>query len=461
MNEGKSGNVRYPSRVARIRSFIDSIRIINNPIKVFEEYSSQFGDTYCFYFGGIKKAIVSSNSDFIQHILKSNYKNYKKSEIQIRRMGHFLGQGLLTSHGQHWITQRRIIQQGFHKNELMKIYTTMTEVLESSLDRAWHGTKAGDSIDIYSEMMKITFRMVMRSLFSTDLKEEDLEAVSDAISKVQAFMIRQILQPFLNPWFNFSGELARHEKMRDNANKIIFSYIQKRRDNHLAPRHDLLQVLVDAKYEDTGEGMTDGQILSESMQLMVAGHETSSNVLSWSLYLLAQHPDCVEKIRKETAQVTNNGPLLFEKLPQMEYTTQVLEEAMRLYPPFWMIDRESIGNDRIMGIEIPEDTIVISYVYGVHHSALYWKDPEKFIPERFSKENKKNHLPFTHLPFGGGPRGCIGSNYAMMQMILILSTIVTRYNFALSPGQKISMKPMIILRPNFGIKVTFSKKTIP
>jgi cytochrome P450 len=229
-------------------------------------------------------------------------------------------------------------------------------------------------------------------------------------------------------------------------------YIKTRRRQ--APGHDLLQTLMDARYSD-GEGMSDELVLSESMQLLVAGHETSSNGLSWLLYLLSTRPDCLEKVRQEFYSVLCEAPLSHADVPRFEFTTQVIMEALRLYPPFWMIDRMAVADDRAGDVAIPRGSTVIVFVYGAHHAPRYWQSPESFDPERFAKG--KTQTPFTHLPFGGGPRGCIGGNYAMLQILMILSDLLRSYDFKLTPGQTIEARPMVILRPKHGIRMTFTK----
>jgi cytochrome P450 len=306
-------------------------------------------------------------------------------------------------------------------------------------------------------MMKITFAMVGKSLFGARLKDEDIDLISLAISTVQEFMVRQTIQPYLNPWFAVSGELRRHEEMRSRAFGILLEYIKRRRKE--APGDDLLQILMDARYSD-GEGMSDELVLSESMQLLVAGHETSSNALSWLLYLLSSRPDCVERIRQEFDSVLGERPLSYSDVPKFEFTTQVTMEALRLYPPFWMVDRMALADDRAGDLFIPRGSTVVVFIYGVHHSPQYWEKPESFDERRFAKVREKLHTPFTHLPFGAGPRGCIGGNYAMLQILMILSVLLRKYDFRLVPGQTIEARPMVILRPEHGIRMTFTE-TIP
>jgi cytochrome P450 len=439
--------------VSRFQSFLDSRAMAHNPVQVLSKYIALHGDTFRFYFGGVKEAIVTINPVVIQHVLKTNSENYHKSEIQKKRMGHFLGKGLLTTEGEPWRTQRRLIQSGFERKQLEVLSSIMQDSLAESLRDFDRQARIGP-LDIYPLMMKITFAMVGKSLFGARLKEEDIDLISLAISTVQEFMVRQTIQPYLNPWFAVSGELRRHEEMRSRAFGILLDYIQRRRKE--APGHDLLQILMDARYSD-GEGMSDDLVLSESMQLLVAGHETSSNALSWLLYLLSSRPDCVERVRQEFDSVLGERPMNYSDVPKFEFTTQVIMEAMRLYPPFWMVDRMALADDRAGDLDIPKGSTVVVFIYGTHHSPQYWDQAESFSPERFAKAKEKQPTPFSHLPFGAGPRGCIGGNYAMLQMLMILSVLLRKYDFSLVPGQTIEARPMVILRPEHGIRMTFSE----
>jgi cytochrome P450 len=439
--------------VSRLRSFTDSRAMAANPVQVLSNYTKLYGETFLFYLGGLKEAIVTTDPAVIQHVLKTNAENYQKSEIQVKRMGHFLGKGLLTTHGEAWRTQRRLIQKGFDRKELEALSSIMQDSLAESMQEFDRQVKDGP-VDIYPHLMKMTFAMVARSLFGARLKDEDIDLISHTIQTVQEFIVRQTLQPYLNPWFAISGELRRHEELRARADGILLEYIRKRR--HEAPGHDLLQTLMDARYSD-GQGMSDELVLSESMQLLVAGHETSSNALSWLLYLLSSRPDCLERIRREFDSALGDAPLSYSHVSSFEFTTQVIQEALRLYPPFWMIDRMAVADDRAGKMAIPRGSTVIVFVHGAHHAPRYWRDPEQFDPERFTKANEKLHTPFTYIPFGGGPRGCIGGNYAMLQILMILSILVRKYDLQLSPDQTIEARPMVILRPKYGIRMTFSQ----
>ena len=203
-----------------------------NPVQVLSKYGVEYGDTFRCYLGGIKEVMVTTDPAVIQHVLKTNSENYQKSEIQVKRMGHFLGKGLLTTHGEAWRTQRRLIQKGFDRKQLEALSAIMQDSLAESLGDFETKASAGP-VDIYPLMMKITFKMVARSLFGARLKDEDIELVSHTICTVQEFIVRQTLQPYLNPWFAMNGELRRHEEMRAQADSVLMEYIQRRRKDCL------------------------------------------------------------------------------------------------------------------------------------------------------------------------------------------------------------------------------------
>src|ERR1700730_4803287 len=317
--------------VSRFRCLADSRAMARNPVQVLSNYNETCGDTFRLYLGGLKEAIVTIDPAVIQHVLKTNSENYQKSHIQVKRMGHFLGKGLLTTEGEAWRTQRRLIQKGFDRTQLEALSTIMQDSLADSL-RDFDGQIRVGPVDIYPRLMKITFAMVARSLFGARLKDEDIDLVSQTICTVQEFIVRQTLQPYLNPWFAVSGELRKHEDMRARADAILLEYIRKRRNE--PPGHDLLQTLMQARYSD-GKGMSDELILSESMQLLVAGHETSSNALSWLLYLLSSRPDCLERVRQDFNFVPGDALLSYSDVPKFNFAPRVIQEALRLYPPFW------------------------------------------------------------------------------------------------------------------------------
>ena len=378
---------KTPPIVPRLRTLMNLFQFVRNPIPYLNSNLVKYGKTHCFYMGGIEKGFASSDPVFIQHFMQKNHRNYRKSLVQTEKLGHFIGNGLLTSEGDYWLQQRRLIQPGFHRKKLAALVEIVQNVIEHFTKELAEECKAKKPVDVYQKMMELAFRIVVRSLFSSSMKEEELEKISHNITEVQEFLVRQIRMPFLEPWFKISGQLKKAESMATEMNYVILDLIEERR-NSKEEFDDLLQMLLDVRYEETGEGMTNQQILEEAVILFVAGHETTANALAWTWYLLSQHPESVEKIRAELDEVVGSAAPTFQDLPRLEYLMQVIQESMRIYPPAWVTDRVSIEADEINGYHIPKNTLMVAYIYGMHHDPDIWENPEQFIPERFTKENQ-------------------------------------------------------------------------
>jgi cytochrome P450 len=258
------------------------------------------------------------------------------------------------------------------------------------------------------------------------------------------------------PWYAISGQNRKHQDIRLRADKIVMEYVEKRRKEP-GKESDILQLMLTLPYKDTGELMSDDTVKVEILQLLVAGNETSTTAAAWAFYLLARHPEHFVKIREEIETVFGDEAIDYASLHRLTYTIAVLDEAMRIRPPFWMIDREALKDDEFRGIKIPAGTTVIPYIYGAHHNATVWKNPETFDPSRFDAASAEKTHPFAYIPFGGGPRVCIGQNMAKMQLLLVMSAIIRKYDFELSDDKPIGMHAMMLLKPDGPIYMTFKR----
>ena len=444
--------------IPRWVSLRNSLRFAYNPIAALDQYVAEYGPTFEFYLGGMVKGILTTDPGLAQHVLQKEHRKWRKSPIQTERLGHFLGNGLLTSDGDYWLQQRRLIQPGFHRKRLASLAGIMNREIDAFLEQRFEPALANSQlVDMSPLMMELAFRVVAKSLFTTSLQEDDLAFLGDTVTTIQGFITRTFRQPYLIPWFRFSGQYREHEALSDKFDGIILEYIQARRSSN-EQHDDLLQMLLEARYEDTGEGMTDRQLVEESAILFVAGHETTANALSWTWYLLSQHPEVMERIRREHESVLSGREPGFEDLPQLEYTLQVIDEAMRLYPPAWITDRLCIEDDQYGDLPLPKGSRVVAYIHGIHHRPSLWDDPESFRPERFSRERKKAYHPFAYMPFGGGPRLCIGNNFALMEMQLVLVKMLQRYLLESVPDFEPELQPLITLRPRNGVMVSVARR---
>lgn len=446
-------------RVPRWKSLRNSLRFAYNPIATLDQYVAEYGPTFEFYLGGVVKGILTTDPGLAQFVLQKEHRKWRKSPIQTERMGHFLGNGLLTSDGDYWLRQRRLIQPGFHRKRLAGLTDIINREIDAFLERRFEpAPDAGQPVDVAPLMMELAFRVVAKSLFTTDLNEESLAFMSNALTEVQSFIARTFRQPYLIPWFHFSGLYREQEALANKFDNIILNYIQARQSSNVQ-YDDLLQMLLDARYEDTGEGMTDRQLVEESAILFAAGHETTANALTWICYLLGKHQEEVEKLRREHEAVLSGREPGFEDLLRLEYTQRVIDEAMRLYPPAWITDRLCVEDCQYEDLPLPKGSRVVAYIWGIHRHPGLWEDPGAFRPERFRPELRKNYHSFAYMPFGGGPRLCIGNNFALMEMQLVLVKMLRRYDIELIPGLEPELQPLITLRPGNGVMARVGRRS--
>ena len=447
------GRISNAPHVPRGRALMDSRAMVRNPVAVFEKYRARLGPTFTVHFGGVKPAVVSTDPVVVEHVLRGNRDNYEKSDIQVERMVEFQGRGLVNIHGEAWMRQRKLLAQGFKPSHLTKLLPVQQDVLQELMSGFDHDAQQGP-VDVHQQMVRFTLRLVGRSLFGQSMRDEELEQIGETISAIQAFILRQIVQPWKIPWFRFSGLTEKHQQLRRDGDAIALRHIRARLKQGLGD-NDFLRILLETPYHDTGKVMGEPLVLIESLQLLVAGNETSSNALTWIFYLLARHPKYILEIRDEVAAVIGENAIDYHNLHQLEGTVRVIDEALRLYPPFWMIDRIALKDDEIGGVHIPAGAMVIPYIYGTHRNPAHWQDVETFDPRRFERERRKERHSFAYIPFGSGPRMCIGSNLAVMQMLMIVVAFVKKYDFALTNDSPVAIQPMMLLRPSGAVTMKF------
>lgn len=400
-----------------------------------EESMARFNGTYAVNLGS-RRLIATQDPGFIDHVLKTNHKNYYKSPILTEQLGRFLGKGLLTSNGEYWLKQRRLIQPGFHLEKIQALYG----IIKRTVDQFLSAFPVSDNVDVYPLMNSLAFEIVINTLFNVKVPLETRRELSRFITDTQDFVIKDIRQPHKSWWFNLSGEVRRNLKKAEGARRIIQSIIHTRKGSG-RKFDDLLDMLLDARYEDTGLPMDERQVIDEILILLIAGHETTANALAWTLYLLSRHPQEQVKLRRATQQLSVSDTVRDELL------NAVINESMRLYPPAWISDRVALHDDAYRGFTFPAKTIVILFYYGLHRDEEYWEYPTAFRPERFVRDKAVKDKPKAYYPFGAGPRLCIGNSFAMAEMTLFLQAMVQ--NFDIGPTAEAPiMKPLVTLRPD-------------
>lgn len=400
-----------------------------------EESMARFGGTYSVNLGRLQ-LIATQDPGFIDHVLRVNHRNYNKSRIVTEQLGRFIGNGLLTANGDYWLRQRRLIQPGFHHEKIKALYANM----QRTVDQFLNAFPVGSNIDVYPLMNKLAFDIVINTLFDVEVPDKDRADLGRFITETQDFVIRDVRQPYKSWWFKLSGEVAKYTRQSAEAREIIRKLIRTRQIG-TSNKNDLLDMLLNARYEDNGEPMQEHQVIDEILILLIAGHETTANALSFALYLLATHPEVQNRIAEKTSSLS------LEETVRNESLMNVINETMRLFPPAWISDRVATADDTYQSWFIPKNTIIVLFYYGLHRDSNYFEDALKFRPDRFSRTQSDKDKPKIFYPFGGGPRLCIGNNFALAEMAIFLQSALKRYSF--KPTAKIPMsRPLVTLRPD-------------
>lgn len=437
-------------QVSYWRFFRHSLEILKNPLPFHHDNFERLGDTFQLNLGFGKQVWFSRDAGFAQYALQKNQRNYIKSPIQTKHLAKYVGQGLLTSNGDHWKKQRKLIQPAFHKKQLLNLLDTMKRAIDEQLDTI----APSRTIDVFPMFNDLAFQTVVKSLFSDAVSDAEIKRVQDITEKAQMMLVKELRQPYLGWWFTLSGTIKKHMQLTVEAREILLKVVNKRRNSNVR-KDDLLDMLMDARYEDH-TAMDDQQLVDEILILFTAGHETTSNALSFISMLLALHPEKQAKVYKEIEHLRNPSEDWFGYLDKCIYTQQVIEEAMRLYPPAYFIDRINIEEDIYKEIKIPKNTNILFSFHEIHRHRDYWENPTTFKPERF-KDNAHKYSPYF-APFGAGPRMCIGNNFAMYEMILTVAEMVKRYTIS-TAEKEVSIKPLITLKPK-GVLLKFEKRTL-
>jgi len=386
---------------------------------------------------------------YLKQILVNNNKNYIKDPAT-RKLSLSLGNGLLTSEGDFWRRQRRIAQPAFHRQRIEMMTQRMFDETENML-KSWVKKEKDEVFDLADEMMVLTSNIAAKSLFGADL--ENNLAIGKALLTSMRFITSAFRKIFMPPLWIPSAINRKFKSAQRILDESIQDMIDQRRQESASVKGDLLEMLMEARDEETGEGMTDRQLRDELITLFSAGHETSANGLNWAFYMLDQHPDICKQVIEEIDQVLGDRKPIASDLMRLKYTRQFLMEVLRLYPPAWAIGREPLEDDIVDGYLIPKKTAVLMAPFAVHRNPDHWPDPERFDPTRFESEKMKQRHKFAYIPFGGGPRLCIGKDFAIMEMLAALSLILRRFEVKLIKSHPIELEPLITLRPAHGIKV--------
>lgn len=407
---------------------------------------AELGDVSRFWMSRQEMYFVN-HPDLIRDVFVVNADKFMKGRA-LQRTKNLLGNGLLTSEGAEHLRQRRMIQPAFHRASIAEYSRSMVEFAEEMCD----GWRDGEVRDIDKEMMRLTLRIVAKTLFGANITDE-----ADRVGRAMKTLV-DLFNYLMLPFAELMEKLPlphsiRFRRAKRDLDEIVYGLIAERRRTG-EDNGDLLSMLLAARDEDDGRGMSDEQVRDEILTLFLAGHETTANALTWTWMLLSQHPEVEAKLHDELSRVLAGRVPSMDDIPRVPFTEAVIAESMRLYPPAWAIGRKAIADHEIGGVRVPAGAMVLMSPFVLHRDARFWTEPLEFRPERWLRQNVKEASQRNiYFPFGGGVRRCIGEGFAWTELILVATTIARRWRLDLDPTQRIALDPKITLRPKFGMKM--------
>ena len=410
-----------------------------DPLQFLLESSLRYGDLFQFKLGP-RPFFFVNHPDAIQHLLVDHYRNYAHWPRANKNYRALLGHGLLTSEGETWRRHRSLAQPAFHRRQIETLAGTVVDAV-AEVSARWDGhARSGQPVDIGAEMGWLTLAIVSRALYGLDASDE-----AEFIGRSRSQGIRHIAHGLMLP-FELPALVDRHFLANVRAlDQIVYDIIQNRQGDQ-QERNDLLAMLMEAR-DDDGAGLSAQELRDEVMTFLLAGHETSGLGLTWIWYLLAQHPEVERRLHAEAVQVLDGRAPAYADMANLPYMSKVIHEGFRLYPPSGTMARYALSDDEIGGWPVPAGSVIFFCQYVTHRLPAHWPDPDVFDPERFSDEHAAQRPRYAYFPFGGGPRLCIGNNFAMMELQIALAMLTQRYRLELLPGRIVNARPAMDMYP--------------
>jgi cytochrome P450 len=442
---------RYTASGPRFRTPFGFLAVMrHDPLGFLMECARRYGDVVEMQFPPWRGFLLT-HPDGVKHVLQENHHNYWKG-IVFAKLKRVAGEGLVFSDGELWRRQRQLIQPAFHRERITAMAEMMVETTTGMLDRWRSQAAAGQGLDVASEMSSLTLEIVSKALFGTDLGA-DQAAFTDAVTAGLAYANHLVNHMLALPMAIPTAANRRGRRAIAALDRIVWKIIAQRR-REPCDRGDLLAMLLTASDAETNEPMDDKQLRDECITFLIAGHETTAVALSWAWHLLSTHPSTERRLHAEVDEVLGDRLPTLRDLAGLPYVRMVLEESMRLYPPVWATNRQAYADDEIAGHRIPANSTVTVSPYVTHRNPVFWEEAEVFDPERFTPERSAARPEWAYFPFGGGPRGCVGRQFAMLEGQLVLAMVAQRFRLRNVPGHPIEAHPILTLRPRYGVRMT-------
>ena len=430
-----------------------SYRPGRDPLAFYTTLVRTYGDVASYRMGGEQLVLVNDPA-LIKDILVTNNRNFTKGRA-LQRTKRLLGEGLLTSEGATHLRQRRLMQPAFHRERI----ATYADTMIAYADRTRRGWQDGTTLDVAQEMNRLTLSIVGKTLFDADVESQAAEIGAALTGVIETFWLTMV--PFSDLLEHLPvPKLRRARRARGQLDAIIYGMIAERRRSH-RDHGDLLSMLLSAQDEEA-EGaagrMTDRQVRDEAMTILLAGHETTANALTWTWYLLSTAPDVEARLHAEIDRVLQGRLPRMADIASLPFVERIVTESMRLYPPAWIIGRRALAAYPLGEYVAPARSILVMSPYVVQRDPRHYADPERFDPDRWTPEFRASLPKFAYFPFGGGPRQCIGESFAWMELALLMTTIAQRWQLRLVPGHPVVPEPLVTLRTKFGMRMTVTQR---
>lgn len=437
-----------PDRITKVPSenrLLGDLRAFQQrPLQTIER-AREYGDLVQWRFGPFWFN-QANHPDLVREILVTRAGSFGKTARNREVFERVLGEGLLVSEGEYWRRQRRMVQPAFHRQRIESYGSVMVEYTQRMMEKWADGTE----IDLAREMMQLTLGVVSKTLFDAELQDETYQRVDRAMAVVLEKANERFSRVFTLPaWLPIPSNRAAQRAVGE-LDDVLMEIIEERRRQG-TDAGDLLSMLLLAQSQ--GDGMTNRQVRDEAMTLFLAGHETTANALTWTWTLLARHPEVEARLRREVESTLGDRPPTVEDLEALEYTDWVVQESMRLYPPAWIIARQAREPIEVGRYQLDAGAIVFISQWGLHRDERYFESASEFRPERFSPDRADDIPRYAYIPFGGGPRICIGNNFAMMEASLVLATMIQSISLEMEPDQDLTPEPLVTLRPRHRIRM--------
>jgi len=422
------------------------------PLRWLPKWIEEYGDVFRIV-SPLGQATIIGSPELARQVLIDRYPHYQKKSKPYMVLRILMGNGLVTSEGEFWRGQRKLVQPAFHRRRLEALFAMMVERVNDTVARMSRAAESGDTLDFAPLLSQLTLDIISRAMFSSDM-----QGAAAGVSHHIAILNEYALQMLRHPWLFLLPRRIPLPFTRKpvhalrSMNVTVQSIIQSRRREPHA-HDDLLSMLLSACEEDTGRRMTDEQLRDEVMTIFVAGHETTANAMAWLLHLVSQHPEVEQRLLAEIDARWTEGGLTFQNIHAFTYTRQVIEESLRIYPTIWSIGRRCTQEDELGGYQVPVGMNVVVPIFYFHWSERFWPEPQLFDPSRFSPERRPAPEAMIYFPFGAGPRSCIGNHFSLQELMIMTILFHRHFQFRMAPGFVVEPDPLITLRPKHGMKM--------